>query len=118
VLVAATNTVAYPTLTSGGSGTYSNTTFTGTSTAVANFIPTTASRMQFFLSTQGTAQPIALAPNANFAGYNQATAVPWSGNGTTTGLYMTGEFELERANVFYAGSSNGIVQVIGWEDNL
>ncbi len=118
-VVGLAQTSALPTITSGATGTYNSTTFTGTSTSVARFVPTTASRIAFFLNTEGNAQAIALAPNASYGGFNSPTAaVPWGSSNAPTGIWIAGEFMLESGNVFFAGGANGHAQCLGWEDNI
>jgi len=111
---------ALPTINSGASGTFNTTTFTGTSTAISTFAPSTAGAIWFVLSVGATAQNAALAPNANYAGYSSATnPVAWCAIGTIgTGNLFSGNFLIEGANVFYAGGANCLAQCIGWEDNL
>ena len=107
-----------PQLTSGSTGTINTTTFTGTSTAWSAVAPTTACRIALIFGAQGQAATLALAPNANYSGYESATnPVPFVC--LATGDMRYAEFELESANVYYASSTAfGIVNTLGYEDNL
>jgi hypothetical protein len=121
-VVGLAQTSVLPAIASAASGTINGTTFTGTSTSVARFVPPTASSLRFVLSTPNAgAQAAAVAPNANFAGYNSATnPIPWVANGASaTPPSSVGEFILESTNVFYAASgAAGLLQAMGWEDNI
>lgn len=113
-----TNTLAYPTIASGSSGTFTTTTFTPTAVNViaGNLVPSTASRIKFALSSAGAAALTGLAPNANFAGASSTTPVPWFYD---NGNVAYGDFVLESASVQYAASGvGGLAQCIGWEDNI
>jgi hypothetical protein len=109
---------ALPTIASGSQGTINTTTFTPVSITTSAFLPTTASRIHFVLQ-EGGSTFVALAPNANYAGYQSATnPVPWIY--VESGYPVTGEFELEPGGkVYYAGTNAACVaQCIGYEDNL
>ena len=62
---------------------------------------------------------LGLGPNANFAGPQSVTPVPIYQFFTTGESPVMGELMLESANVFYAsGGASGLVQVVGWTDNI
>ena len=112
-------THAYPTIASGSAGTINLTTFTGVSTSTATTIPTTASIGKFLISSNASSMQLGLGPNANFAGPQSVTPVPIYQFFTTGESPVMGELMLESANVFYAsGGASGLVQVVGWTDNI
>lgn len=114
VLTGSSPNSALPTIASGASGTINGTTFTGTSTAWATVAPPTAATIKALLSSG--ASNVALAPNANYAGYTSTNPVPLACIGNQPAF---GEIVLESANVFYAaGAAAGLAQCLGWRDNI
>ena len=121
VVTPSSPTEVLETVNSGATGTINSTTFSGTSTTVTGFIPATAVRFSFVLSTgTATGQIVAVAPNNNYAGYGSVNPIPWVINDPAgVAAPLQGEFALESSSVYYAGSgANGRLQVLGWEDNL
>jgi hypothetical protein len=109
-----------PTVTSGATGTINTTTFTGTSTSLAGKVPTTAQSLRFATSGRAASFLMALAPNANYAGYQDTTGpVPFFYSFSSGLIGGAGEMLLESANIFYASANAaGLVQAQGWTDNL
>jgi hypothetical protein len=123
-LISGSNTTAYPQLpTVGASGTYTSSTFTGTSESLAGLVPATASRVALQVISETAGQQTAVAPNLNFGGYTSSNPPPIQ---TVTQGSNSGEFELENPTattlpgvIYYASSgSSAIAVVMGWEDNI
>jgi len=106
-----------PLVASGSGGTFNTTTFTGVSTAWSTVAPSTAAALWLVLTSQGSAQSVGVAPNANFTGYNGTNPPPITQQNTNS--VIGGSILLETANIFYASSSaSGLALTLGWEDNL
>lgn len=86
---------------------------------VGAVVPATASRVRGVLST--VAGRACAAPNGNYGAYNSTTnPPPVSINPDTSRPANTPfDFVLESTNIYWASnSSNGRLNIIGWEDNL
>lgn len=114
------NNLSYPVITSGAQGTLTNATFTPVAITASNvFVPPTATALAFLLVNQNNATPVALAPDANFAGWgNGSNPVPWVV--LAAGQSMVGSFLLETTLVYYAsaGGGQGIAEAVGWTDKV
>lgn len=120
-VVAATNTAAYRTITSGATGTLNTTTFTGTSTSLTGFAPPTATAVKVVMSATANNLSQGVAPSNTFAGTTSVNQVPYfvNGNGSTGTPALTAEVQLESANIFYAASGAGaLLQMQGWTDKV
>jgi len=110
-----------PNLDSGAKG--STTIPTWTSAAVANFIPTTASRIMGHLSVPTGGAIGMCAPNNSYAAYNAASNRPpvsasFSGlaGGSASAPF---NFVIESTNIFWAaGGATSELVCTGWVDNL
>ena len=114
-LASASNLLTLPTMASGAAG--SPTTPTYVSVATGNFVPSTASRIQGVLGNSGTTNTGMVAPNNLFGGTTSATNPPPAVMVQTAGS-IEWEFALESTNIYWAMGASGILNCLGWEDNL
>lgn len=116
-LITSTNTVAYPTMASGASGSFTAGGLTAVS--VSSFVPPTASLIELLLSNQYNSATQAVASPTNLTGaYTSTTPPPIFVDGNT-GSYSSTWILLESTNVYYASNNAaGRLQCMGWEENL
>jgi hypothetical protein len=112
---ASSNLTFHPHMINGTSGTLSSTVFTPTAIAVGNYVPPTASIITLQVANHLTGNYAAVAPSANYAGWDAGTAVPIVSNPDGTNFIV--DMMLESTNVYYASTSvNGYLACLGWED--
>lgn len=119
-LVAGSNMTAYPVMASGVGGTFNSTTYTPAATAIANFVPSTASAISVTVQcgTTTVGVNVAASPSAVGGGFNSATCPPISANSSSM-WNASGTFMLESTNIYYAANSAASsLTCLGWEDNL
>jgi hypothetical protein len=120
VVLAASNTAAMPTLSSGAVGNVSTPTWASVSTS--GFNPPTASKILLVLFNAGNGTVAMAAPNASYGAYNNQTNPPPICIATFTnepGNQFISSIILESSNIYYASTgANASLLVTGWEDNL
>lgn len=112
-IIIGTNPTTLPTLSTGSTG---NTgTPTWTAIALANFVPSTASKIRLFSSLTGT---IITAPSNSYGGIGSTTNTPPAAYTTNASVQVyVVEYVLESSNI-YVASTGGSVFLMGWSDNL
>ena len=117
VVAAGSNLAALPIPVSGAQGSISVPTWV--SVSLANYCPTTASRVRLTLSSVGTSDNMA-APNNSYGAYSSATNPPPVATVAASGAVdvKQADFALESASIYYAGGAGTYIAVFGWEDNL
>lgn len=120
VVALGTNVAALPLMASGTAGSVSTPTYVGIATA--NFVPTTASRIQVSGGGVTGNQPVICGPNVAYGPSGSQTAPPLDNNvagGPYTAVRVTVEFALESLNIYWASyGSGGYIQCLGWEDSI
>lgn len=129
-IVGLAQTTKAPQMITGTSGNMATPTWTAV--ALARFVPTTASKIRFLLSSfpvanSSTAGGAMVAPNNGYGAFNDQTNPPpvslalvtaVAGNITLANNVM-GEFLLESTNVYYsANTANSVLACLGWTDNI
>ena len=120
VVTTGSNVASLPILSSGAFGSYSTTSPTYVAISTSNVVPPTASKITGVLcnASTGTTSSVGLAPNSNYSGIgtsNPPLIHAISGNaGSRVFTYV-----LETSNIYaYSSTSAGLIQCLGWEDNL
>jgi hypothetical protein len=120
VVTSGSNTAELPLIASGSIGSVSAPTWVGT--AVAGFVPPTASEISLaaLISSSGGTNVLMAAPNNAYGAYNSGTNPPpfvttfiTGGNGGAMG-----RLGLEGADIYCACNGGGYLRCVGWEDNL
>lgn len=116
-----------PLMDQGVKGTYSATSPVAAAISLANFVPTTASRIQLDVTNDyklnGGAN-VLVSPNTNYFGTNNG---PFGSNGIVWPFFMGSSvaqiasvtFEIETTSIFWcADSTGGAISTLGYEDNI
>lgn len=89
--------------------------------AVANFVPSTASRIVVVPRQAAASAAVAIAPNNSYGTYNSTSNPPPYAFLSTGGLAIVGnpyDTELESTNIYWANTAVFDLYCVGWEDNL
>lgn len=120
VVAAGSNVAALPTMASGSQGSVSVPTWVAI--ALANYLPSTASKGKFVASLGANLGSLMAAPNNAYGAYGSATnPPPVVISQAPTGSYDARIFEfiLESMNLYVAGQTvSNLYQISGWVDNL
>ena len=120
VTLAGSDVASLPILLSGAFGSSSITSPTYVAISTSNVVPPTASKITGVLSnaSAGTTSSVGLAPNSNYSGIgtsNPPLIHAVSGNASSRVFTCV----LETSNIYaYSSTSAGLIQCLGWEDNL
>lgn len=120
VTLAGSNVASLPILLSGAFGSSSIPSPTYVAISTSNVVPPTASKITGVLSNSstGTTSSVGLAPNSNYSGVgtsNPPLIHAVSGNASSRVFTSV----LETSNIYaYSSTSAGLIQCLGWEDNL
>lgn len=120
VTLAGSNVASLPVLASGAFGSSSITSPTYVAISTSNVVPPTAPKITVVLSNSstGTTSSVGLAPNSNYSGVGTSNP-PFihAVSGNASSRVFT--FVLETSNIYaYSSTSAGLIQCLGWEDNL
>lgn len=113
------NVASLPAMASGAAG--SITTPTWVAVSVSSFVPPTAGKIKIALTAYNTTAMVA--PNSSYGAYNSSTNPPPFSSSNygigNTNAPATGEIVLESTSLYWASlSASGLLQCMGWEDNL
>ena len=112
------NLTAWPSMATGAQGNTSTPTWV--SVGVANFVPTTASKITVILPGSSNTNAVAGANANNAAGSVSSSTNPpvlAMSNGGTTLSNVTGDIVLESTNIYWASTAIPLL-CCGWEDNI
>lgn len=116
------NTVTLPAMASGVLGTWNSSVPTYVAVSVSGFVPPTAAliNLKILKVLSGAGSNMGIAPNANYSGITTSNPPVYSGDGGSAAYdNSTVSFMLESANIYaYSSSASGLIQCLGWEDNL
>jgi len=119
-LAAASNVTALPIMASGALG--NPATGAWSAVSVANYVPTTALKIEVNLTARDAVQCVVCAPNANYGAYNSVTNPPsgiaYGGSGNIAQSTPV-SILLESTSVYYGSTgATSFINCYGWEDNL
>jgi hypothetical protein len=120
-VAAGSNLTALPQMGSGSVGNIAVPTWVAI--AVANYVPTTAARIQVLaVGGNNTSCTVMVAPNNAYGAVGSSSnpcPLMTTSSGTSNAPNIPGDLELESTNIYWASNNgNAAVVVIGWEDNI
>jgi len=88
--------------------------------SVSTFIPTTATIIKV-QAISGSSGLTMAAPSSSYGTYTSSNPPPINTGNTSAGIcgHALGDFALESSNIYIiSSSSGGVVNIVGWEDNI
>lgn len=121
VVLTGSNTPNLPIMAQGAVGTWSASAPVYAAISTSNFAPPTALEIKLKVSCffGGGGAFVGIAPNANYSGVTTSNPPVYSSDISASGHHSTVALLRESSNIYaYSSSAGGLIQCMGWEDNL
>lgn len=121
VVTTGSNTPNLPVMAQDAIGTWSATLPIYASVSTSNFVPPTAVEIGLKVSKflNSTGSYVGIAPNANYSGVTTSNPPVYSADSAAAYDNSSISLLLESSNIYaYSSSAGGLIQCLGWEDNL